>query len=183
MKRQFLLLVMALAMSTFAMAQEATSTPADSLSVDTTTPTDSVEVAPRYHPKDLYASSESLEGVVAEGVAEGIATNPNQLNNRYKLYPTENTWTFLKLDTCLGYVWQVQYVINSTNRWQDKIVYTSRLDWDESWEPMDNIGRFELYPTKNTYNFLLLDKKTGRIWQIQWSTESGYTKGVIAEIK
>lgn len=182
MKRQFLLLVMALAMSTFAMAQEATSTPTDSLSVDTTTPTDTIEVAPRYQPKDLYASSESLEGVVAEGVAEGIATNPNQLNNRYKLYPTENTWTFLKLDTCLGYVWQVQYVINSTNRWQELIVY-SRLNWDESWEPMDNIGRFELYPTKNTYNFLLLDKKTGRIWQIQWSTESGYTRGVIAEIE
>ena len=181
MKRQFLLLVMALAISTFAMAQEATTTPTDSLSVDTTTPTNSVEVAPRYQPKDLYASSESLEGVVAEGVAEGIATNPNQLNNRYKLYPTDNMWTFLKLDTCLGYVWQVQFVINSDNRWQNVFVF-GRLDWEESWDPMDNVGRFELYPTQNAYNFLLLDKKTGRIWQIQWSTDPE-NRGVIAEIE
>ena len=118
-----------------------------------------------------HYTTEQLEGVVAEGVAEGIATNPNQLNNRYKLYPTDNMWTFLKLDTCLGYVWQVQFVINSDNRWQDKIVYASRLDWDENWEPLANINRFELYPTQNTYNFLLLDKKTGRIWQIQLSNK------------
>lgn len=172
---------MALAISTFAMAQEATSTPTDSLSVGTTTPTDSVEVAPRYQPKDLYASSESLEGVVAEGVAEGIATNPNQLNNRYKLYPTDNMWTFLKLDTCTGSVWQVQFVVNGDNRMQSWFIFP-QLKWDESWEPIDNIGRFELYPTQNMYNFLLMDKKKGRIWQIQWSTNPD-NRGLIAEIE
>lgn len=181
MKRQFLLLVMALAMSTFAMAQEATSTPTDSLSVDSIAPTDSIEVTPRYHPKDLYASSESLEGVVAEGVAEGIATNPNQLNNRYKLYPTENMWNFLKLDTCTGCVWQVQFVVNGDNRMQSWFIFP-QLKWDESWEPMDNIGRFELYPTQNMYNFLLMDKKNGRIWQIQWSIDPD-NRGLIAEIE
>ncbi len=148
---------------------------------ESSTPADSVVVAPRYSLDKMYSGSEQLEGAVAQGVAEGLSTNPNQLNDRYKLYPTDNMWTFLKLDTCLGYVWQVQFVVNSTNRWQNLFVY-SRLDWEESWEPMDNIGRFELYPTQNTYNFLLLDKKTGRIWQIQWSTESG-NRGVIAEIE
>ena len=28
---------------------------------------------------------------------------------RYKLYPTQNMWTFLKLDTETGRIWQVQY--------------------------------------------------------------------------
>ncbi len=169
MRKIFTLIVALIALSVSALAQE------------NSTPADSVVVAPRYSLDKMYSGSEQLEDAVAQSVAKGIATNPNQLNNRYKLYPTNNVWTFLKLDTCLGYVWQVQYTVNNDNRWQNLFVY-SRLDWEESWEPMDNIGRFELYPTQNTYNFLLLDKKTGRIWQIQWSTESE-NRGVIAEIE
>ncbi len=182
MKRLITILLGLCTLALSANAQEPTTILADSLSNTTVAPTDTVSVAPRYQLGDIYASSEQLEGVVAEGVAEGIVTNPNQLNNRYKLYPTDNMWTFLKLDTCMGYVWQVQFVINSDNRWQEMIIYTSRIDWKESWEPLDNIGRFELYPTKNTYNFLLLDKKTGRIWQIQWSTDPE-NRGLIAEIE
>ncbi len=29
-------------------------------------------------------------------------------------------------------------------------------------------GTFELYTTKNIYQFLLLDKVTGRRWHVQW---------------
>lgn len=29
-------------------------------------------------------------------------------------------------------------------------------------------GTFELYPTQNMYQFLLLDKVTGRTWHVQW---------------
>ncbi|MEI6662551.1 MAG: hypothetical protein WCL01_10525 [Comamonadaceae bacterium] len=32
-------------------------------------------------------------------------------------------------------------------------------------------GRFTLYPTRNMYNFILLDQDVGRTWQIQWSTD------------
>ena len=32
-------------------------------------------------------------------------------------------------------------------------------------------GRFKLYPTSNTYNFLLLDAENGRTWQVQWGFE------------
>lgn len=82
----------------------------------------------------------------------------------YKLYPTTNISTFLKLDTSIGQVFQVhfditgderiEYIINPMKLVNDDDVYT---------------GRFELYPTQNMYNFLLLDKKDGRIWQTQWS--------------
>lgn len=142
---------------------------------------DSVATTPRYQPKNLYASSEKLEDVVATGVATGFVLNPNQRNSKYKLYGTENIWTFLKLDTCTGRIWQVQYAINDDNRMQTQIV-SVRLDWTEDWSDLTNMGRFELYPTKNMYNFLLIDKKSGRIWQIQWSTNPD-NRGVIAEIQ
>ena len=32
------------------------------------------------------------------------------------------------------------------------------------------IGRYKLYSTHNTYNFLKLDTKTGQIWKVQWHT-------------
>lgn len=33
-------------------------------------------------------------------------------------------------------------------------------------------GTFELYPTKNMYQFILLDKVTGRKWHVQWGFEA-----------
>lgn len=30
---------------------------------------------------------------------------------------------------------------------------------------------FELYPTQNMYQFLLLDKTNGRAWHVQWGME------------
>ena len=35
--------------------------------------------------------------------------------DRYKLYPTQNTWTFLELDTQTGRVWQVQYSVQGSS--------------------------------------------------------------------
>lgn len=32
-------------------------------------------------------------------------------------------------------------------------------------------GRFFLYPTENTYNFILLDQIDGRVWQVQWNID------------
>lgn len=34
------------------------------------------------------------------------------------------------------------------------------------------VGRYELYPTGNNYNFILIDTIFGRSYQVQWSTES-----------
>jgi len=82
----------------------------------------------------------------------------------YKMYPTENMWTFLKLDTRSGKVWQVQYSVNSDAHGQAII-----NDTDLTLGTNDKAGRFELYPTQNMYNFLLLDKSTGMVAQIQWS--------------
>ncbi|MCQ2975944.1 MAG: hypothetical protein MJ211_14180 [Bacteroidales bacterium] len=84
----------------------------------------------------------------------------------YKLYPTENNWMFLKLNTRTGEIWHVQFTVeNPQNRFQELI--TSMLAFGSE----QKNGRFELYPTNNFYNFILLDTIDGRAWQVQWGKE------------
>ena len=83
----------------------------------------------------------------------------------YKLYPTQNNWIFLLLNTRTGQIWLVQYSIDDNPRM--KFVLDDDIRISE-WQ--DNIcGRFVLQETKNIYNFLLLDQIDGRCWQVQWS--------------
>lgn len=88
---------------------------------------------------------------------------------RYKLYPTQNIWTFIKVDTQTGQLWQVQYSVNDDS---------NRTEYDLNPKPLitNNAGingRFNLYPTQNIYNFILLDQIDGSLWQVQWSLEEG----------
>jgi len=85
----------------------------------------------------------------------------------FKLYPTSNMWTFIKLDTRNGKMWQVQYSIKGDDyRFETPLNTTSLSDSDST------VGRFELYSTQNMYNFILLDGVDGKTWQVQWSTET-----------
>jgi len=85
-------------------------------------------------------------------------------NAIFKIFPTQNMWTFIKLDTRNGRMWQVQYSTSSEKRFET--VLSSRyLVSDEK----ELINRFTLYPTQNIYNFLLLDQIDGRVWQVQWA--------------
>ena len=83
----------------------------------------------------------------------------------FKLYPTQNMWTFIKLDTRNGNMWQVQFSVEGEDYRFEMPLNTIDLATDQ----ID--GRFELYPTQNIYNFVLLDKISGDAWQVQWSTE------------
>ncbi len=85
---------------------------------------------------------------------------------RYKMYQTENIYNLLKLDTATGRVWQVQYRLGNSDSMTVSINDQSLISY---WEKMDS-GRFELYPTKSTYQFILIDTQTGKTWQVQWST-------------
>lgn len=89
--------------------------------------------------------------------------------NRYKLYPTQNKWTFLELDTQTGRIWQVQYSVEGPEYRFKSNLYIWPLIKDND---LQVSGRFELYPTQNIYTFVLLDKISGRAWQVQWSTEN-----------
>ena len=89
------------------------------------------------------------------------------LKNRFKMYRTENIYNLLKLDTQTGQVWQVQWSLYSAEEgtWE---VNGDDLSKTNSYGP----NTFELYPTKNMYQFILIDKTDGRTWHIQWSTDS-----------
>lgn len=84
-------------------------------------------------------------------------------NNRYKFYPTENMYNFLKLDTQTGRIEQVQWSLD-TDKEGSIIINNEDLSWISG-------SLFELYPTQNIYQFLLLDKSNGRTWHVQWGME------------
>ena len=85
----------------------------------------------------------------------------------YKLYPTTNTWTFIKLNTRNGKLWQVQWHTEENKRFECVLSLTSHVTPEN-----ESNERFMLYPTQNMYNFILLDQIDGRMWQVQWSIDS-----------
>jgi hypothetical protein len=84
----------------------------------------------------------------------------------YQLFPTENYWTFIKLDTRNGKMWQVHFTISEEGYEGELILNSDSLIMTEE----EANGRFTLYPTKNTYNFLLLDQMNGKTYQVQWNS-------------
>lgn len=88
------------------------------------------------------------------------------LKQRYKLYPTENIYTFLQLDTKTGQIEQVQWSLD-TEKEGSVTINGDDLSYGSDY----GSGRFELYPTQNMYQFILLDKVTGRKWHVQWGME------------
>jgi hypothetical protein len=89
------------------------------------------------------------------------------LKSRYKLYQTENIYILLQLDTKTGKIKILQWSLDS-----DKELTVVLNDVDLTFGYGHGSGTFELYPTKNMYQFILLDKTDGRMWHVQWGTES-----------
>lgn len=84
----------------------------------------------------------------------------------HKLVATQNMWIFLKLDTRKGLVKMLQYSLDEKNRLEVPINYLPLASGADAIP-----GRFNLYPTQNMWNFILLDEVDGRSWQVQWSTD------------
>lgn len=89
------------------------------------------------------------------------------LKQRYKLYQTDNIYTFLQLDTKTGRIKQVQWSLDSAEE-GSVIINDEDLTYGFDYE----YGSFELYPTKNMYQFILLDRATGWKWHVQWGMKS-----------
>jgi hypothetical protein len=85
----------------------------------------------------------------------------------YRLFSTRNMYTFIKLDTRNGKMWQVQWSNKGKEyRFESTLSDISQVNKDE-----EKNGRFFLYPTTNIYTFILLDQIDGRAWQVQWGKE------------
>ena len=118
---------------------------------------------------------DSTESIFNEDTIQGLALLKTIMNDcpAYELYRTDNMWTFLKLETSTGKIWQVQYAVGDGDAFQ--VVLN---DISLAFDGMETAGRFKLHPTDNIYNFLLLDTHTGSVWQAQWS-QNPDNRGVI----
>lgn len=96
-----------------------------------------------------------------------VATDfAQRMHPEYKLYQTENLYNLIKLNTATGQLWQFQYGMNKS-----AVAGEVPID-DVPLSRFSNPGRYELYPIKNMYTFILLDTELGYTYQVQWSTES-----------
>lgn len=84
----------------------------------------------------------------------------------YQLFPTTNMWTFIKLNTRNGKMWQVQYDVKGNNRGEYSLNPKTLVSPEQ-----EDYGRFTLYPTQNMFTFILLDQQDGKMWQVQWSID------------
>lgn len=92
-----------------------------------------------------------------------ISSPDNNVN--FRLFQTNNAWTFLRLDTRNGIISHVQYSTDS-----NQMIYP--LNEEPLVQGDDALpGRFFLYPTENSYIFILLDQIDGRVWQVQWNQD------------
>lgn len=88
-----------------------------------------------------------------------IVAPTSTATSNYVLYPTTNYYTFLKLDTRDGRIWQVQYSMDEN---EFEVVLSNKVLASPG-KP----GQFALYPTTNIWTFLLLDTINGDIWHVQ----------------
>ena len=110
-----------------------------------------------------FASVTAFAQSTSEAPIQNISTDSTVV---YRLFATRNMYTFIKLNTRNGQMWQVQWGTESKYQLENKLSDISRVSKDE-----ERNGRFFLYPTTNIYNFILLDQIDGRAWQVQWSIE------------
>lgn len=95
-------------------------------------------------------------------------TQDNRCYDRYKLYPTTNMYNFLKLDTRKGVISIVQWSLEDGKEFEYSLNRESLVsEWNDY-----GCGTFELYPTTNHYQFLLLNKVNGSLWHVQWGFEN-----------
>ena len=114
-----------------------------------------------------YASAQSNDTI------QPPTSERESVNQEYfRLYPTENIYTFLKLDTRDGTISQVQWSLEESTRFETILNFLPLIKEEEQVP-----NRFTLVPTQNMWIFILLDQINGKTWQVQWST--GYDRFIL----
>lgn len=83
---------------------------------------------------------------------------------RYWLYPTQNLWTFILVDTFTGKLWQTQYTVDKNGSRFSIPINKYSLSYTEK-------SKFEIKPMISMYQFYLINNDTGEMWKFQWSTK------------
>ena len=131
----------------------------------TKTPTSSRSVKHEQKVDSLLSKIDTLL-LINNQLLEHLEINTS-LKERYKLYQTENIYTFLQLDTKTGMIEQVQWSLDSDNE-GSVTINSDDLTYGFGY----GSASFELYPTKNIYQFILIDKTSGKKWHVQWGMKS-----------
>lgn len=98
--------------------------------------------------------------------AQNTISEPSQSPTaQYRLFRTNNIWTFIKLDTVTGKMWQLYFSL------EDEGGTVVLNEQDLASGKQKTPGRFTLYPTSNIWTFILIDQIDGNTWQVQWSQE------------
>lgn len=84
---------------------------------------------------------------------------------RYWLYSTENFWTYILLDSFTGKIWQTQFTVDENGSRFSIPINETILSYTE-------YSKFEVKPMVSMFQFYLINKDTGEMWQFQWSTNS-----------
>ncbi len=108
----------------------------------------------------------NAHGYSSESNTKQTTASPDAKVN-FRLFQTNNRWTFLKLDTRTGVITHVQYAVGDGDAMEYPL-NSIPLATGEDAKP----GRFFLYPTENTFNFILLDQIDGKCWQVQWNIDA-----------
>ena len=114
----------------------------------------------------IRISNDSILREISESVQK-IKFNQEKYG-RFKMYQTDNIYILIKLDTATGIIKLVQWSLDS-----DKEFETYVNSEDLSGGLLSEKGRFELYPTKNMFQLILLDTLIGSTWHVQWGTQKG----------
>lgn len=113
----------------------------------------------------LLFVTNSIAQSISEVPLQNISTDSAVV---YRLFSTQNMYTFIKLNTRTGQMWQVQWSTKGIDyRFETPLSNVSLVNKKED----EKNGRFFLYPTTNIYNFILLDQIDGRAWQVQWGNK------------
>lgn len=115
--------------------------------------------------KELISHLDSIVTEIDELIYNSVKLSMAESRNRYKMYQTENMYNLLKLDTQTGKIEQIQWSLDENEEFS---IYIN----SEDLSLFNSVNSFELYPTKNMYQFILLDKFTGRTWHVQWGLSS-----------
>jgi hypothetical protein len=84
-------------------------------------------------------------------------------DDRYVLYKTKNTWTYILLDKCTGKLWQCQYSTDIDNIMSIAINSVSLSD--------SPTNKFTIQPLVSMFQYYLVNEETGDMWKFQWSTK------------
>lgn len=115
----------------------------------------------------LFIFAAAVMAVSAMGVETQQFTQDPKA--KYRLYPTQNMYIFIRLDTSNGILDLVQWSTDFANQTIQPLSPYKRVNSPQDEKP----GRFTLYATTNIYTFIMLDQLTGKVWQVQWAFEPG----------